>query len=199
MTPAPFEELSVHFQDLKPSEIYHLVTSMVVPRPIAVVGTIDENGIDNLAPFSYFNAVSSDPPCLMFSIGHNRDGSKKDTLRNIEKNKEFVIHIATADQVQWVEAMGEPLPYGESERAKLGLTLTPSQWVQCPRVKEFKISFECVLEKTLEIGSNTVVFGRVLGAHFDESLKIPNKMIIDSQELNPLARMARGYGKTCHL
>ena len=187
---------TIDFSKLSVPEIYHLVTSMVVPRPIAVVGTQNENGSDNLAPFSYFNMVSSNPPCLMVSIGKKRDGTKKDTQINIENNKNFVVHLATVQQVNWVEEAGDAIPYGESEREKLGLTLTPSTWIKTPRVKEFKIAFECELYQSIEIGPNTVIFGKILGTHYASELQLPNEKKIDSYLLDPLARMARDYGRT---
>ncbi len=191
---------SIHLDDLQRTEKYFFMTSTIVPRPIAVVGTLNSNGTDNLAAFSYFNAVSTEPPCIMFSVTHSRNG-KKDTLVNVERNKEFVIHIAQADQHQLVNDTSESLPYGTSEREKLGLTLTPSQWIKTPRVNEFKVAFECVLENLIDVGGNTVVFGRILGAHIDESLLLQDPATgnliprADSHRLNPLARMDRDYGR----
>lgn len=191
---------SILLDDLKRTEKYFLMTSTIVPRPIAVVGTLNENGTDNLAAFSYFNAVSTEPPCVMFSVTQTRTG-KKDTLINVEREKEFVIHIAEASQVSIVDQTGESLPYGESERSKLGLTLTPSKWIRTPRVTEFKVAFECILEKLVDVGGNTIVIGRIQGVQLDESLlqqdpstgqAIPR---IDSHRLNPLARMDRDYGR----
>ena len=192
---------SIHLDELNRSEKYFLMTSTIVPRPVAVVGTLNEDGTDNLAPFSYFSGVSTEPPCLMFSITHSRSG-KKDTLVNIERNKEFVVHIAQADQAKEIEQAGETLPYGESEREKLGLTLTPSTWIKTPRVTEFKVALECTLEKLLDIGANTIVFGRIIGAQIDESILLQDPATgkniprANSCLLDPLARMDRDYGKT---
>jgi flavin reductase (DIM6/NTAB) family NADH-FMN oxidoreductase RutF len=192
---------SFQLDDLKRAEKYFLMSSTIVPRPIAMVSTLNNDGTDNLAAFSYFNAVSTDPPCVMFSITHHRDGKKKDTQINIEREKEFVIHIAQSTQMTLVEQTGESLPYGQSEREKLGLTQEPSTWIRTPRVAEFKVAFECVLEKTIEIGTNTVVFGRILGAHYDPTVlqtdAITGSLIprADSAALDPLARMDRDYGK----
>jgi len=194
--------VNIDFNKLKRSEKYYLMTSAVVPRPIAVVSTMNETGTDNLASFSYFNAVSSEPAILMFVVTHGRDGHKKDTLVNVERTREFVIHIAQADQVKMVDQTGEALPYGESEREKLGLHQTASTWIATPRVTEFKVAFECVLEKLVEVGASTVVFGRILGAHVDPSLLLHDPATgnalprLDSHLLDPLARMDRNYGKT---
>jgi flavin reductase (DIM6/NTAB) family NADH-FMN oxidoreductase RutF len=190
---------SVKFDNLSRAERYYFMTSTIVPRPIAIVGTQDEQGRDNLAPFSYFNAVSSDPACVMFSMGKKRDRQSgalnpKDTLANILKHPEFVVHIAHASQVGIVDAAGEELEYGESERAKLGLTLVDSTWIKIHRVLEFPVAMECVLEKTVEFGTNTMVIGRVLGAHLREDLKLDGKWEADFSKLDPLARLAREYG-----
>jgi flavin reductase (DIM6/NTAB) family NADH-FMN oxidoreductase RutF len=192
---------SFQLDDLKRAEKYFLMSSTIVPRPIAMVSTLNDDGTDNLAAFSYFNAVSTEPPCLMFSITHGREGKKKDTQINIEREKEFVIHIAQSQQMALVDQTGESLPYGQSEREKLGLTQVPSKWIRTPRVAEFKVAFECVLEKMIDIGTNTIVFGRILGAHYDESVlqKDPTTGQIipraDADALDPLARMDKDYGK----
>lgn len=191
---------AIHLDGLKRADKYFLMTSTIVPRPIAVVSTLNNNGTDNLAAFSYFNAVSTEPTCIMFSVTLNKTG-KKDTIINIEREKEFVVHISQADQVKIVDHTAESLPYGESERAKLGLTQTPSTWIKTPRVTEFKVAYECVLEKIVEVGGSSVVFGRVLGVHIDESLLLKDPVTgeqilrADSHALNPLARMDRDYGK----
>ena len=190
---------SIDFANTKKSDRYFLMTSTIVPRPVAVVGTIDpsrtDDERDNLAPFSYFNAVSSDPPCMMISMNLKRDGTKKDTLLNIEATKEFVVHIASADLQIEVDALGAPLPYGQSERAKQGWSLVESTWIKTPRVKELPVAFECVLEKTIEIGQNTVVFGRILGMHLQENLLRPEGTHADPFLLNPLARLDQDYAK----
>lgn len=187
---------TIDFAAIPRSERYYLMTSTIIPRPIAVVATTDLNGNDNLAPFSYFNAVSSDPPCLMFSVTNKRDGSKKDTLKNIELSKEFVIHISVASQKEIIDQISDDLPYGQSERAKQGLTLTPSTWIKTQRVKEFPIAYECVLEKLIEFGANTVVFGKILGAHVEEKLlEAGPKLHVSPFLLDPLSRLGQDYAK----
>ncbi|MBS1958697.1 MAG: flavin reductase family protein [Bdellovibrionales bacterium] len=191
--------VSTHFDEITRAERYFFMTSTIVPRPISIVGTIDEQGRDNLAPFSYFNAISSDPPALMFSMGKKKNRqtgevTHKDTLANILKNKEFVVHIAQAAQVEIVDHSGEEHAYGVSEREKLGLTLVPSRWIKVPRVSEFAVAYECVLEQTVELGANTMVIGRVLGAHIREDIKIKGEWRADFLKLDPLARLGREYG-----
>jgi flavin reductase (DIM6/NTAB) family NADH-FMN oxidoreductase RutF len=190
--------LPIAFDDLKRHEKYFLLVSTVLPRPIAIVSTLNDNGTDNLASFSYFNVVSSDPPCLMISVSAKRTG-KKDTLINIEREKEFVIHVGSAEQKDLIHLTGEDLPYGQSEREKIGLTLSPSTWIKTPRVSEFPVAYECVLEKIVEIGNSHVVFGRILGGHIREDLKVGDEWKVDGTLLNPLARMEPGYGSIVDL
>lgn len=192
------KSVALSFDDLKRSEKYFMMVSSILPRPIAVVGTLNRDGTDNLASFSYFNAVSSDPPCLMFSITGKKDG-KKDTLINIEERKEFVVHIASAEQKDLVHATGEDLPYGVSEREKIGLSVSAGQWIKTPRVNEFPIAYECVLEKLVEVGNNVVVIGRILGVHYREELKHADEHKFNPTLLNPLARMEPGYGSIVDL
>jgi flavin reductase (DIM6/NTAB) family NADH-FMN oxidoreductase RutF len=199
MTSTP-NAISIPFDSLSRSDRYHFMTSTIVPRPIAVVATQDSQGRDNLAPFSYFNAVSSDPACLMFSMGKKRDPNtkallEKDTLRNIRLNSEFVVHIAHASQVGWVEAASEELEYGQSERAQLGLTQAPSKWIRVPRIVEFPVAFECRLNQFVEMGANTMVIGEILGAHLQPDLKVPSEWRADFKKLDPLARLGREYGR----
>lgn len=163
----------------------------IVPRPIAFVSTVDENGVVNLAPFSFFNGVSSSPPCLVFSVTKKGDGTKKDTLRNIEKNREFVVNAAQENIAGPVNAASEEFPYGVSEVEEIGLTTVPSLFVRPPRIVECDFQMECRLEKLVEIGegagSSTLVVGRILGMHVAERILTNGK--IDYAKLKPLARL----------
>jgi flavin reductase (DIM6/NTAB) family NADH-FMN oxidoreductase RutF len=182
------------FNSLGVREIYKFFTSAIVPRPIAFVSTIDEVGVTNLAPFSFFNGVSSNPPCLAVSVARKRDGAKKDTLLNIEKTREFVVNSAEEDISNQVNACSESFPYGTSEIEKVGLTTIASTWVKPPRILESAIQMECRLEKIVELGENTpgatsLIIGRVLGIH------IANRVIengeIRYEKLKPIARLGR--------
>lgn len=183
---------SLDFSKIKPRDSYQWMIHAIVPRPIAFVSTVDENGVINLAPFSFFNGVASNPPTLVLSFTRKSDGSKKDTLLNIEKTGEFVVNTTQESIVDQVNAASEEFPYGVSELEKVGLTAVPSSWVKPPRVKESPVSFECRLEKTVEVGdgsrgSSTLVIGRVLGMHVADSVLTDGK--IDYRKLKPLARL----------
>lgn len=182
---------SLDFTKLPSRDIYRWMIHAIVPRPIAFVSTVDENGVVNLAPFSFFNGVSSSPPCLAFSITKKGDGSKKDTLRNLEKSGEFVVNASQEGIVEQVNAASEEFPYGVSEVEKIGLSTTPSLFVRPPRIAECDFQMECRLEKQVEIGegpgSATLVIGRILGLHVAERILTDGK--IDYTKLKPLARL----------
>src|SRR6476620_10348842 len=123
--------------------VHRAIVGVVTPRPIAWVTTVDVEGRVNLAPFSFFNAFGANPPVVVFSPTLRRDGTKKDTLRNVEATGEFVVNAA-------VEALAEPLnlsstelPAGESEVDLAGLTLRPSERVRVPRLAESPVNLEC--------------------------------------------------------
>ena len=112
---------------------YKLLTNLVVPRPIAWVSTLSQSGVVNLAPFSFFNAFGANPPVVVFSPTLRRDGTKKDTLLNVEATGEFVINAAVASLAEKVNESSRELPPGESEVAYTGLHTVPSQKVKPPR------------------------------------------------------------------
>jgi len=182
------------FTKLAVRDIYRILVASIVPRPIAFISTVNENGVTNLAPFSFFNGVSSNPPCLVFSIARNSDGSKKDTLTNIEKNGEFVVNTSEEGIADQVNAASEAFPYGVSEIDRVGLNTLPSNWVTPPRVAESAIQIECRLEKIVEIGdgaagSATLVVGRVLGIHIAD--RVLENGEISYEKLRPVARLGR--------
>ena len=177
-------------------DFYKLMIGSIIPRPIALVSTLSKNGVGNLAPFSFFNGVSSNPPSLMISVSNRGPGQQKDTLRNILETGEFVVNTCS----EWfAEAMvftaGE-FPYGVDEMQKVGLTAVPSQKVKPPRVKESPVHFECSLLKSIEIGedsegSTTVVFGRILLAHVYSEAYQAGRIL--AEKLKPISRLG-GFG-----
>lgn len=175
-------------------EIYRLVVSAIVPRPIAFVTTVNAEGVTNLAPFSFFNGISSNPPCLVFSIARKPDGSKKDTLLNIEANGEFVVNSTEESFADRANAASAAFPHGVSEMEKVGLTSVPSTWVRPPRLAEAAIQMECRLEKQVEIGANeagaaTLIIGRIVGMHVADRVLTEGE--IDYLKLKPVARLGR--------
>src|SRR5271155_4951937 len=126
--------------------VYQALVGVVAPRPIAWVTTIDEHGRVNLAPFSFFNAFGANPPIVVFSPTLRRDGSKKDTLLNLEEVGEFVVNAAVEDLAEKLNATSAELPRGQSEAEFAGLSLAPSAKVRPPRVVGSPVQLECVVK-----------------------------------------------------
>lgn len=191
---------------LAPRERYKLLIGCIVPRPIAFVSTISPDGRVNLAPFSFFNGIGSDPMTVLFCPANKPDGSEKDTLRNCKPVNEggtgqFVVNASTEAYAREVAIAAEPLPYGESEFELAHLASAPSTRVRPPRVARAPWAFEC---ETLQIvrtnpgralGGN-VVIGRVVHVHLDDSI-VDARLHIDPDVLAAIGRMGGlGYTRT---
>jgi flavin reductase (DIM6/NTAB) family NADH-FMN oxidoreductase RutF len=164
---------------------YRVLTASVLPRPIAWVSTRSAEGVDNLAPHSFFTVACQDPPVLQFaSVG------RKDSLNNAEATGEFVINFAPATLFEQVNATGTNFPPDVDEFAAVGLGREPSERVAPPRVAESPIAFECELLDTISFGNSTVVFGKVLLAAIDESV-LGDRDLPDVRKLRPLARLGK--------
>ncbi len=170
------------FSELSQATKYRFLVNFVTPRPIAVVSTINNQGQGNLAPFSFFNAVASNPPTVMFSIGWDENGNKKDTLNNIEQVGEFVVNFASAAIINKVVECAAKYPYGTDEMVAVGLTPNPSTIVKPRRISESPLQLECKVTKLIEIGdrntvgATVVVFGEVLMAHIIEEAMLADKI-----------------------
>ena len=174
---------------LTTKQLYKLITGSVVPRPIAWVSTRSRDGHNNLAPFSYFNAVSANPPALMFSAGMHAEARPKDTLRNIEATKSFVVNIVTEKNAEAMNASAVVAPYGVDEFDLAGLTPVSSETVAAPRVLESPVNFECTLLDIYRLGDNSVVFGKIEHIHVDDALLLEDYKI-DPEKLRPVGRLA---------
>lgn len=179
-------------QNVKSTDIYKLLIGTIIPRPIAFVSTIGANGTGNLAPFSFFNGISSKPPCLMISITRKPNGDKKDSLRNIEETGEFVVNASSEWLFQPLVETAAAYPYGVDEMRKVGLTPIPSLRVKPPRVKEAAVHFECKVIQNVQIGDGTLgssnaIFGEIVYVHAMKEAYREGK--IDPQVLKPLARL----------
>lgn len=163
---------------------YRFLTSVVVPRPIAWVSSRSADGVDNLAPHSFFTVSCVQPPILQFtSVG------RKDSLRNAEATGEFVINFAPEPLFEQINATGTDFPPEISEFEAVGLTPEPSAKVAPPRVAESPVALECRLHSTVELGDSTVVFGLVVHASVDESVLIDGRPAMEL--LRPLSRLGR--------
>ena len=185
-------------KNITSQENYKLLLGSVIPRPIAFVTTISNEGVVNGAPFSYFNVVSSNPPLVSIAVRRETE-LPKDTVRNILENKEFVIHLVNSDNVEAIDKTSQNLPYNQSEIEYAKLTLVDSISLKVPGVKEAKVKFECVLENRLEIKDNgtvvtDIVIGRIVGYQIEEDIMYEDK--IDPLKLDPVSRLAGStYGK----
>ena len=181
-------ELSV--PDLEQSDIYKLLNCIVVPRPIAWVTTISEEGLVNLAPFSTFNIICYDPPLLGINMAFNDDGSRKDSARNVRASGQIVVHIANESQVDELHASAFPHPPHVSEAELLGLPLSPCVDVAVPRLRDAALAMECTLRQTIQFGpSSDFVVAEVVRIHARDGL-ISTDHKIDSSVLRPLSRLA---------
>lgn len=166
--------MRLDFATLAPRDAYQWMISMILPRPIAWVSTISAEGKTNLAPFSFFQGVCANPPTLMFVPVNNRQGLKKDTVRNIEAVPEFVVNLVPHRLAEQMNATSALLPYGESEFEKFGIAPTPSDLVRPPRVAAAPVAFECRLDRIVNIGEGPlaahVIFGRILAAHVADAV-----------------------------
>ncbi len=170
--------MHLDFTALSPRDAYQWMTLTILPRPIAWVSTISAEGRTNLAPFSFFQGVCANPPTLMFVPVNNRQGVKKDTVRNLEVVPEFVVNLVSRELAEQMNATAALLPYGESEFETFGIATTPSTQVRPPRVAAAPVAFECRLDRFVHIGEGplaaNVVFGRILTAHVHDGVLGPN-------------------------
>lgn len=175
--------------DLSPRDSYRLLISAVVPRPIAWVSSIGADGSLNLAPFSFFNAVSGSPPIVMVSIGQRR-GTTKDTLRNVQETGEFVVNIVDQDLAEAMNQTSGEWAYEVDEFELAGLEPVPSVDVRPPRVAVAKVAMEAKLTQVIPIegSTSTMILGQVLRFHIRDGLLRPNGLI-DPNLLQPVSRL----------
>lgn len=180
---------SLYTDDLSVGMAYRLLTGMVVPRPIAWVTSVNAQGLVNLAPFSSFNYVAHSPPMVAININANDDGSLKDTARNLQAHPEFIVNIPSVEHVDALNASSfEYLP-DQGEADLLGIPLLPGKKVNVPRVASSHAQLECRLQQTVSLGNgvNVLYIGEVLAFHL--SHRIFDGKRVDSQSLDPLARL----------
>jgi flavin reductase (DIM6/NTAB) family NADH-FMN oxidoreductase RutF len=188
------DEVYVDAADITPSKAYGILKASVVPRPIAWTSTVSPDGVNNLAPFSFFTVVSSSPPMVLLSLEYLDVGRLKDSAANIEANGEFVVNIVPSDyasQVQMTSASYDP---HVDEFALAGLTPLPSRHVRPSRVGESPISLECRLHTTVQPGSDRLIIGEVLAFHVARRV-IGDDGRIDVGLVDPLGRVAAEFAR----
>lgn len=180
------------FAKLEPRQAYHWLISTIMPRPIAWVSTVSPGGVTNLAPFSFFNGITSRPPTLMFVPVTKVDGTPKDTYRNLEHSGEFVVNLVSADLAEQMNNSAAPLDYEESEFDKFGVETAASERVAPPRVAAARVAFECTVSQIVKLGDApgmaNVVFGRIHCAHVaDQVLDADGR--VDAAKFDVIGRM----------
>ncbi|MBW2960449.1 flavin reductase family protein [Mesonia aestuariivivens] len=189
--------LSISPKDIATQKLYGLMVSSVGPRPIAFASTVNAKGKPNLAPFSFFNMMSANPPVLVFSpVLKISDQSSKHTLQNVEDNKEVVINVVNYNIVQQMSLASTAYAEGVNEFEKVGLTMQDSETVTPYRVKESPVQFECKVTQIIKLGeeggAGNLVCCEILKMHIaDEVLDDDQK--IDQFKLDQVARMGGSY------
>lgn len=182
--------------DYEPSQseaFYHVMIQAIVPRPIAWVLSRNPNGSFNVAPFSFFSGVASEPPIIMLSVGWKDDVTRKDTWVNIDERKDFVVHIPSAEMGENVVATSAALPFNESELDQAKLLTVPVEGMSLPRLAGPKVAMFCEKHKIIEVGEEKqgMILGEIKKIWLDENVTATQKdrLLIDPKKLNPLSRL----------
>jgi len=182
--------------DLRPQDGYKLLVSTVVPRPIAWVTTVDQRGEVNCGPYSFFNAVSGDPPVVVIGIGQKDDAVLKDTGVNIRATGEFVVNLVSEEHAEQMNITAIDFEHGVDELKLCGLTTAPSAVVKPPRIAEARAALECERIAILEISADrAIAIGKVVAFYIqDDCVLDPAKLYVDTPKLNLIGRMhGRGW------
>ncbi|MBB4505018.1 flavin reductase family protein [Rhizobium leguminosarum] len=187
--------VSFDFKQLTERERYKLMIGTVIPRPIALVTTVDENGRINAAPFSFFNCLSADPPILAIGVENNADMSFKDTGHNIRMTEVFTVNIVSFAIAEAMHVCGAKYPRGVDELKEASLTAMPGEKVASPFIAEAPAAFECKRHVTLELGrSRQIVMGEIVYAHYRDGVVDPERLHVDPAAVDAIARLG---GDTC--
>lgn len=191
------DTVTFDFAALSGRERYKLLIGAVVPRPIALVTSVDAQGRVNAAPFSFFNCLSADPAILALGVEYRPSGAQKDTGRNIRETLAFTVNIVSEALLAGMNICAVPFPPGTDELAAAGLTARPGVKVPCPWIAEAPAAFECRHHTTLGIGnSREIILGEVLYAHFREGI-VDDRLHVDPAALDAVGRMGgHGYATT---
>jgi flavin reductase (DIM6/NTAB) family NADH-FMN oxidoreductase RutF len=184
------EYIAIDPATLESRQAYKLQTSIIVPRPIAWVGTVGKEGTYNCAPFSYFMGVSSHPPVIAFAVGERRSGVK-DTVRNIEAVPEFTVNVVTESQAEAMVHSSADAPYGESEFELAGLNAVPSDLIRAPRIGGAPVQMECRAIQVSRVPetTTTLILGKVLRLHIARDVIDPATGTVDVRKLKPVGRL----------
>ena len=188
------------FDAISPQDRYKLLVSTVGPRPIAWVVTQDAKGVTNAAPFSFFNAISGDPPLVIIGIGGRKPGDAKDTGNNIRETGQFVVNMVSDANAKAMNITAIDFPHGVDEIKEAGLTTVPSVKIKVPRIAESPVAFECERFMNIDLGTDrTLVIGKVLAVHVqDDCVLNAERCYIDNEKLDLIGRLhgAGWYSRT---
>ena len=184
----------INIDELTPSQAYFTLIQSVIPRPIAWVLSENASGTFNLAPFSYFNMICSDPPLLMISVGKKPDGAFKDTRVNIEQRPDYVIHIAHRAMLESLNASSATLPAEVSELNQIGLSTAPFPGSRLPRIEGCRLAFACTRHSIQEIGAvpQSLILGRVKAVYLDDMIigqDSKGRLKVHADRLDPITRL----------
>lgn len=187
--------MHVDMSSLSAVEAYATMTQTIVPRPVAWILTKNDTDDYNLAPYSYFNAVSSIPPMVMFSSGMKPDGSEKDTRYNLEQRADCVIQIAHREMAETMTASSATLPRNTSEINELGLALAPMPGSHLPRIADCRVAYAATLRDTKKIGHQWLGFLELTSLYLDESVAgtdAKGRLKVLADKLDPIGRLGGG-------
>ena len=187
----------IDISEMSPPDAYFTMTQSVIPRPICWALSVNQDSSYNLAPFSYFNAVASDPPMIMFSVGLQPDGGFKDTLTNIKARPDFVVNIASVHQLPVLNQTSATLPYGDSEVDASQIELVEIEGFKLPRVADCKIALMCERYQIQTIGNRqqSLIFGEIKSIYVDDDcadITDKGRLKIYADKIQPLARLGAG-------
>jgi flavin reductase (DIM6/NTAB) family NADH-FMN oxidoreductase RutF len=169
---------------------YPILASLVTPRPIAWVSTLNEDGGVNLAPFSFFNVFGAEPPLVIFAPGDRNSGQPKDSAKNCKRTGEFVVNIVDEVLAETMVQTAASRPYGESEAEAGAIEMTASSLVLPPRVMAAPAALECKVHSIQNIGENRLILGIVHRAHIQDEFFDKEKLRVLGEKLHPVGRMA---------
>jgi len=186
------------FDRLSPRERYKILIGTVVPRPIAFVTTVDKAGTVNAAPYSFFNCLSADPAIVALGVEFRKDGTSKDTARNVQDTGVFTVNIVSDAVLDKMNVCAVPFPPGTDELAAAGLHAVAGAYVASPRIEECPAALECRHYQTLHIGqSREIILGEVLCVHLRAGIVDPKTLHVDPDGLDAIGRMGgHGYVRT---
>jgi flavin reductase (DIM6/NTAB) family NADH-FMN oxidoreductase RutF len=185
--------MEIDLNMLPARDAHDVMTSALIPRPIAWVSSVSAQGHINLAPFSFFSGITWCPATLCVSVVNRSDGSRKDTVRNIEETRNFVVNMVSQDLASRMVETSATLPHGVNEAQRAEISLGQSKVVAAPRVKEARVAFECVLDRIVTVGNGAnagnLVLGTILLVHIKDEL-LEGRKTVDPMKFDVIGRLS---------